>query len=37
MARDTDKANALLGEHILLTFRSIEQIPKDQLNEKLAA
>jgi len=37
MARDADKATAILGEHILLTFRSIEQIPKDQLNEKLAA
>jgi DNA-binding GntR family transcriptional regulator len=37
MARDADKATALLGEHILLTFQSVQQIPKDQLNEKLAA
>jgi DNA-binding GntR family transcriptional regulator len=37
MARDADKATALLGEHIMLTFHSIQLIPKDQLNEKLAA
>ena len=37
MARDADKATAILGEHIMLTFRSIQLIPKDQLNEKLAA
>jgi len=36
MARDTDKATALLGEHITLTFRCVQSIPEDQLNEKQA-
>ncbi len=38
MQRDADKASAILSEHILLTFRSIESIPKEQLKtEGLAA
>ncbi len=37
IARDADKATAILAEHIQLTFRSIQSIPKEQLNEKLAA
>ena len=37
MARDADKATAVLSEHIMLTFRSVQQIPSEQLNEKLAA
>ncbi len=37
MARDADKAAAVLAEHIQLTFRSVQSIPKEQLNEKLVA
>lgn len=37
MARDADKAATILAEHIQLTFRSVQSIPKEQLNEKLAA
>jgi DNA-binding GntR family transcriptional regulator len=37
MARDVDKATSLLGEHILITFRSIQLIPPEQLNVKLNA
>lgn len=37
MERDADKAAAILGEHIMLTFRSIEAIPREQLNHPLAA
>lgn len=35
--RDADKAAEILSEHILLTFRSVQAIPADQLNEKLQA
>lgn len=34
MARDAEKASAAMAEHILLTFRSIQIIPPEQLNEK---
>lgn len=34
--READKAAAILAEHIQLTFRSIQAIPADQLNEKPA-
>lgn len=37
MERDADQAAAILGEHIMLTFRSIEAIPREQLNHPLAA
>ncbi len=37
MARDADKAASILAEHIQLTFRSIQSIPKEQLNERLVA
>lgn len=37
MARDADRAAAIMAEHIQMTFRSIEAIPRDQLNDKLAA
>ncbi len=37
MTRDANKAAAILAEHIQLTFRSIQSIPKEQLNEKLVA
>jgi GntR family transcriptional regulator, carbon starvation induced regulator len=32
MARDGDKAAMLLAEHIQLTFRSVQSLPKEQLN-----
>src|SRR5574343_789325 len=32
IARDAEKATAVLAEHIQLTFRSIQSIPKEQLN-----
>jgi DNA-binding GntR family transcriptional regulator len=35
LARDAEKAVAVMGEHIQLTFRSIQSIPKEQLNEHL--
>ncbi|MBK7462721.1 MAG: FCD domain-containing protein [Betaproteobacteria bacterium] len=34
MARDADKATAAMAEHIQLTFRSIQIIPPELLNEK---
>lgn len=34
MARDSEKATAVMAEHILLTFRSIQVITPEQLNEK---
>ena len=34
MARNADKATAVMAEHIQLTFRSIQVIPPEQLNEK---
>ena len=34
LARDSEKACAVMAEHILLTFRSIQIIPPEQLNEK---
>ena len=34
MARDAEKATAVIAEHILLTFRSVQVIPPEQLNEK---
>lgn len=37
MARDADKACAIMSEHILLTFRSIQIIPEEKLNEKRSA
>ena len=37
MARDADKASAILADHIRLTFQSIQRIPQEQLNEKLVA
>ena len=37
MDRDAEKATAILSEHILLTFRSIQSIPKEQLNDMLVA
>mgnify|MGYP002776321873 FL=1 len=37
MARDADKATAVMAEHILLTFRSIQIIPAEKLNEKRPA
>jgi GntR family transcriptional regulator, carbon starvation induced regulator len=37
MARDANKATSILSEHIQLTFRSVQLIPKEQLNEKLVA
>jgi GntR family transcriptional regulator, carbon starvation induced regulator len=36
MARDAEKATAVIAEHILLTFRSIKIIPAEKLNEKRA-
>lgn len=35
MARDTEAATAILSEHIQLTFRSIQSIPRELLNEKM--
>lgn len=35
IGRDADRAAAILAEHILLTFRSIEAIPAEQLSKKL--
>ena len=32
--RDADGAAAILSEHILLTFRSVQAIPAEQLNRK---
>lgn len=32
--RDADKAAAILAEHIRMTFRSVEAIPVERLNEK---
>ena len=37
MSRDADKAAETLAEHILLTFRSIQLISDDQLNQKRQA
>lgn len=37
MARDADKASAAMAEHIRLTFRSIQIIPPERLNEKRPA
>ena len=37
LARDADKATSILADHIQLTFRSIQSLPSDQLNEKIAA
>jgi GntR family transcriptional regulator, carbon starvation induced regulator len=37
ITRDANKATAILSEHIQLTFRSVQLIPKEQLNEKLVA
>lgn len=37
MARDADKATAILAEHIQLTFRSIQALPEEALNRKPAA
>lgn len=37
MARDADKASAIMAEHIQLTFRSVEAIPSERLNEKRVA
>jgi DNA-binding GntR family transcriptional regulator len=37
MARDAEKASTVMAEHILLTFRSIQIIPAEQLNEKRLA
>ena len=34
MNRDADKAADILSEHIQLTFRSVQSIPVEQLNEK---
>lgn len=36
LARDTDKAAAMLAEHIQLTFRSIQALPSEQLNAAIA-
>jgi DNA-binding GntR family transcriptional regulator len=35
--RDADKAADILAEHIQLTFRSVQAIPAEKLNEKLPA
>jgi DNA-binding GntR family transcriptional regulator len=35
ISRDADKAADMLAEHIRLTFRSVQAIPPEQLNEKL--
>lgn len=37
MARDAEKATAIMAEHIQLTFRSIQIIPAERLNEKRPA
>jgi DNA-binding GntR family transcriptional regulator len=37
IGRDPERATTLLAEHILLTFRAIEAIPTEQLNNKLPA
>ncbi len=37
MKRDADRATAILAEHIELTFRSVQALPSDQLNEKQPA
>lgn len=37
MNRDADKAAAILSEHIQLTFRSVQAIPAEQMNEKRQA
>ena len=37
LARDADQATAVMAEHIQLTFRSIQVIPPEQLNEKRPA
>ena len=37
MARDAEKASAVMAEHIRLTFRSVQVIPPEQLNEKQPA
>jgi len=37
MNRDADKAAEILSEHIRLTFRSVQSIPVEQLNEKRQA
>lgn len=36
IARDADRATAILSEHIQLTFRSVQSIPKERLNDRLA-
>lgn len=35
--REAEKAAEILAEHILMTFRSVQAIPPEQLNEKLTA
>ena len=35
LARDAEKATAVLAEHIQLTFRSIQALPEDQLNNQM--
>lgn len=37
IGRDADRAAEILAEHIQLTFRSVQAIPAEKLNEKLPA
>ncbi len=37
LARDADRATAAMAEHILLTFRAVQIIPPENLNQKKAA